>query len=83
MIDVTEFVIQLREKVKWDSKNRFHWSGVRKVNGKLQKIPVTNEHMMTMCSNYYGRKYDMLSYRLKRLVREDVFRKLRGEVNGK
>lgn len=79
MIDTTEFVRQLKEKIKWDSKNNFHWSGVRKVNGKLQKIPVTNSHMMTMCSTYFGRKYDMLSYREQRFVREDVFRKLRGE----
>ena len=80
-IDVTEFVKQLREKVKWDSKNRYHWAEVRKVNGKLEKIPITNEKMMTMCSSFYGRKYDMLSYREKRFVREDVFRKLRGEQN--
>jgi hypothetical protein len=82
MIDTTEFVKQLREKVKWDSKNNFHWSRVRKVNGGLEKLPFTNKQMMVACSHYYGRKYNMLSYREKKLVREDVFRKLRGEVDG-
>ena len=77
MIDVTEFVKQLRKLIRWDIKLHKHIV----IDDKNEII--TNADMMMMCSYYYGRKYDMLSYREKRLVREDVFRKLRGEENGK
>jgi len=73
MIDTTKFVKQLRGKVAWDSVTEKHWAGI---------TIVTNAHMMTMCSHYFGRRYDLLTYREQRLVREDVFRKLRGEQYG-
>jgi len=76
MIDVTEFVIQLRKLIRWDIELHKHI-----IISEPNEI-ITNADMMMMCSNYYGRKYDMLSYREKRLVREDVFRKLRGLVDG-
>ena len=81
ILDITEFVKQLEGKVIWDSKHCYHWSGVRKINGKIVKKVVVNSDMMVMCSTFFGRKYDMLSYREKRIVREDVFRKLRGVNN--
>ena len=76
MIDTSEFVIQLKKLIRWDIKLHKHI-----IISEPNEI-ITNSDMMMMCSNYYGRKYDMLSYREKRLVREDVFRKLRGEVDG-
>jgi len=76
MIDVTEFVIQLKKLIRWDIELHKHI-----IISEPNEI-ITNADMMMMCSNYYGRKYDMLSYREKRLVREDVFRKLRGLVDG-
>ena len=75
-IDVTEFVIQLKKLIRWDIELHKHI-----IISEPNEI-ITNSDMMMMCSNYYGRKYDMLSYREKRLVREDVFRKLRGLVDG-
>ena len=71
-IDVTKFVKQLRGKIEWDSESKMHWSGM---------VIITNADMMIMCSHYYGREYDLLTYREQRFVREDVFRKLRGVEN--
>ena len=69
MIETKEFIKQLQGKIEWDSVSQKHWSGV---------TIITNVDMMTMCSHYFGRKYDLLTYREQRLVREDIFRKLRG-----
>ena len=72
MIDTREFVRQLKDKVYWDRVSKKHWSG--------SKI-VTNQDMKIMCSHYFGKGYDTLSFKEQRLVRERIFRELRGKPN--
>ena len=54
------------------SKNNRHWDGTK---------TVTNDEMRTMCSNRFGREYDLLTPGKKTKVRDEVFRQLRGEQN--
>ena len=73
MIDTREFVRQLKDKVYWNIETQQHWSG--------SKV-VTNQDMKIMCSHYFGKVYDTLSFKEQRLVREQIFRELRDIKNG-
>ena len=68
MIDTSEFVKRLKGKVEWDEETHEHWAGI--------KI-LTNKDMHTMCSNYYGREYDLLTNGEQRRVRESIFKAIR------
>jgi len=69
MIDTKEFVRELiRYGVEWDEESHKHWDGI--------KI-VTNQEMRIMCSEKYGREYNLLTPGEQRLVRESVFKKIR------
>ena len=69
MIDTTEFVKELKMfGVEWVEKSHNHWLGLS---------ILTNADMRVMCSNKYGREYDLLTNPEQRKVREDIFYKLR------
>lgn len=56
--------------VEYDPHFRQHWDGAS---------IVTNEDMKTMCFNRFGREYDLLTDPEKRVVREQIFRLIRGD----
>ena len=68
MIDTSEFVKRLKGMIEWDEESHKHWSGIS---------IVTNKEMHTMCSNYYGREYDLLTNGEQRRVRESIFKAIR------
>ena len=70
MINVTEFVKQLKGIVEYDSESKKHWTGY--------KI-VTNSEMKIMCSHYFGREYDLLTNSQQTKIRIKVFKMLRGD----
>jgi len=71
--DTSEFVRQLQGKLIWDEEGHFHWMG--KKDNKKQVM--TNLGMRTMCSHYYGTKYDDLLSGEQRRVRESIFDAIR------
>ena len=68
MINTSEFIKRLKGKVEWDELSHMHWSGAR---------ILTNLDMKVMCSNYYGREYDLLTNGEQRRVRESIFKAIR------
>jgi len=73
-----DFVIELRLKgTQYEalegSKHKVHWLG--------KKI-LSNDDMKIMCSNFFGKDYDLLTNPEKRKVREIIFKELRGVSNG-
>ena len=72
MIDTKGFIKELKYLgVEYDPITKKHWVGSKFISDDNNII--TNKHMMTMCSHFFGRKYDLLSYREKKLVREMTF----------
>lgn len=71
--DIQEFINVLKNTVEYDKKHKHHILG---------KLMLTNKDMRTMCSNRFGKDYNMLSGREQRKTRERIFIALRGETDG-
>ena len=75
---INEFIKELKRLgVEYDPINKKHWIGSKFICE--DKHVITNKQMITMCETYFGREYIGLTYREQKLIREDIFRKLRGE----
>ena len=69
MINTTKFVKELKMfGVEWCEESHNHWLGAS---------ILTNSDMRVMCSNKYGREYNLLTNGEQRKVRENIFYKLR------
>jgi hypothetical protein len=69
MIDTKKFVKELKMfGVEWDDNSHMHWLGM---------TILTNKDMKVMCSNKYGREYDLLTNGEQRRVRESIFKAIR------
>ena len=77
MIYTNEFVKELKMfGVEWVEKSHNHWLGIS---------ILTNKDVHVMCSNKYGREYDLLTNKEQRKIRGSIFYKLRygiGEQDG-
>jgi hypothetical protein len=69
MIDIDKFIKELKPKVDYEPKSKIHWLGM---------WILTNKDMKLMCSNRFGREYDLLTYKEQKAIREQIFRELRG-----
>jgi hypothetical protein len=65
---VLEFIARLKNTTEFDPKMRVHWLG---------SFILTNDDMKKMCSNFFGRDYDLLTYAEQRRLRERIFKALR------
>ena len=70
---IEEFVNRLKGSVEYDKKNNVHWLG---------SLILSNDDMRKMCSHFFGRDYDLLTYAEQRKMREAIFKRLRGVTNG-
>lgn len=76
MIDTREFVKRLKQMgVEYDKVNKKHWVGYNLIAD--DKNIITNVDMKLMCSNFFGREYDLLTNTQKTNVRMKVFKELR------
>ena len=69
MINTKEFVKELiRFGVEWCEESHNHWIGMQILSNKDMKV---------MCSNKYGREYDLLTNREKKKIRNIIFNKIK------
>lgn len=73
MIDTKQFIKELKMfGVEWVEESHNHWLGLS---------ILTNKDVHVMCSNKYGREYDLLTNGEQRKVRESIFKGIRYGVD--